>query len=750
MFLESLIAYRAQTERHQKGEFVPVPYGNEIIICPEPITFLTQLDDYSNDNVACMQEFKKMLTKFPRLKLSQGFGAFWFNTTTKGINLRPGLNQQSEPAPVIMGDNAVHALMAGQTGSGKSVMLNDLIFNLMAEYPPWELDIYLADFKKVEFSRYMNKFVAPHVSACAATSEIRYVVSMIQYMVDCMNAREALFARLGFQKLADLRNSSEFSDLPPIVLPRMLLIVDEFQQMFLDASAKEGEQIRNMLTAIVKKGRATGLHILFASQEMSNTLSRSDLANFKIRFALNCNVGVSMDVIGNKEATRIRKGSVIYNTSDGAVENNVIYTVPFIETNVEQNQDYSYFETFLAGMMNLRLASGFRKSQKFYQEDLQAPFMDADYQVPIENIHGSGRFDSLIENKTPLTLERILSRIRSYREGILGKTEKYFDIFTLGDYVTFSNLRFDIQTLFIEYGRSRNILAVSPKIEDLAYLEKLFSYNIITSPRPAVCGQAYQHIIYSFQPLIDGMFSLSDALGQDIVSSNPEDIEKLQVLLMKRNVLHQLCRDSKTAYDFVIGNYRANLALAARRMSADQVSKAESEMVVICHKLFDDVETEDIPAVCGNIASSDDYDITLKHLANNLMTFYTYSKNPVEAFPPTIVWISGIDAVERIPEWLISGMKKSMDDNILFIVLASSEFDQIRQISKCCDYIFAGGNNEVIYDRLEMQYTKKDAESIALDMYIRSKGEARSFKKYKCSLGRQYAPAVPFDELLTD
>lgn len=748
-FVEALQKYIFEQEnRHQKGEIDWVPYGKEVLICPEPITFLSRLDDYSNDQKACLAEFKKLLRSFPQVALNQHPGDFWFNTTKNGINLRPGMNVQEEPQAVQMGDTAVHGLLAGQTGSGKSVMLNNLIFNLLAEYPPWELDLYLADFKKVEFSRYMNKFITPHVSACAATSEIRYVISMIQYMVDCMNARESLFARLGFQKLADLRNSKEFADFPPLVLPRMLLIVDEFQQMFLDASPKEGEQIRNMLTAIVKKGRATGLHILFASQEMSNTLSRSDLANFKIRFALNCNVGVSMDVIGNNEATRIRKGTVIYNTSDGTADTNTRFTVPYVATEASADEDYSYFETFLAYMLQFKDMFGFSKSQKFYQEDLQSPFSRKDYQAPSYGQGTAGKYDHLLASNVPLTLEEILDRVRDYKKNVFRENKNYFDILTLGDYVTFSNLRYDIQTLFLEYGRCKNILAVSPRAEDLAYLEKLFSYNFAVSPRKDVIGVDYRHVIYSFQPALRGMFSLEDATGQKNVVTNPDDLVSLQNPLIKKRMLHQLCRECETAYEFAIGNYRANLAAAGRSFSPSQAQEMEAQAVVRLHQLFDEVSISEIPDVCGRICQSQDYNDVEKIIASNLITFHDYLENPYLAFPPTVVWIIGIDSVERIPEWLISAMKNAMDDNILFIVMANSEFDQMRQIAKCCDYILAGGNNSTIYDRLQMQYTKKEPDSIALDLNIRSMEEYRSFKKYKCSFGKQRAPEIPFDELL--
>lgn len=757
LFLKQFIKYAyEEVDRHGKTEFDWISYGpgQEIIICEEPLTFLSKLDDYSNDQRACCMEFKKMLKSFRRIRLEEEPGNYWFNTTKMGINLRPGL-EQDVPHAVQMGDNAVHGLMAGQTGSGKSAMLNNLIFNLLAEYPPWELDLYLADFKKVEFSRYMNQFETPHICACAATSEVRYVVSMIQHMVDCMNARESLFARLGYQKLADLRDGEEFKDLPPFVLPRMLLIVDEFQQLFLEASPKEGEQIRRMLTAIVKKGRATGLHILFASQEMNNTLSRSDLANFKIRFALNCNTGVSMDVIGNSGATLIRKGSVIYNTSDGNEESNRKFTVPYVKADIEPGNDYSYFEEFLAEMV---IASRmyeysdkkgvFTKSKKFYQEDLQAPFSKKDRQKVA--LSGKVRkYDDLISQKAELSLEEVLEQIYQHRKKYFTDARQdIFEVLTLGKYVTYANVHYDIQTLFLEYGRNKHVLAVSPRVEDLAYLEKLISYNFATSPRPEVIGEHYHHLVYSFQPGIRNLFSLEEATNAGFSCTNPDDFGQLQWLLERKRMLFQLCQECSGPYEFAMANYRRNLARESRNFSASDREEMEYKAVHICREQFGDLSAEDIPKKYEEILAGD-FPMVEQQMAKNLMVFYRYQKNIYQAFPPTVIWVIGIDSVERLPEWFINAMKNSLDYHVLFILMANSEFDQITQVAKCCDYIFAGGNNPRIYDRLQMNYSHKDVDSIVLDLNIRSMDENRSFKKYKCkSFEKKTAQRIDFDQVI--
>lgn len=756
-FFSELLEYvYNHPERHGINEFDEVSYGSnqEIILCDEPLAFLDKLDDYSNNQRRCCIEFKKLLQGFRRIKLEEPPGDYWFNTTKEGINLRPGLFND-QPQAIQMGDNAVHGLLAGQTGSGKSAMLNNLIFNLLVEYPPWELDLYLADFKKVEFSRYMNKFETPHVKACAATSEVRYVVSMIQHMVDCMNARESLFARLGYQKLADFRNAEEFKDLPPFVLPRMLLIVDEFQQLFLDASPKESEQIRQMLTAIVKKGRATGLHILFASQEMSNTLSRSDLANFKIRFALNCNISVSMDVIGNKEAASIRRGTVIYNTSDGNKENNVKFVVPYVKTDIEPGEDYSYFEKILAEMVQASQMyhySGskelFKKSQKFYQEDLQIPFSKKDSQ---ETAHLSTKrkYDYLISQKTELSLEEILEKIYEHRKNyFMDKNQDIFEILTLGQYVTYTDFYYDIQTLFLEYGRNKNILAVSPQTEDLVYLEKLLSYNFLTSPRPQIIGEPYHHFVYSFQPNIRNRFLLEETTKAELLCSNPDEFIQLQVFLERKKILYQLCQECETPYEFAVGNYRANLAIQRRSFSSSDMEKMEEQAVLICRELFGNLSIDDIPKTFKDIENGE-FNAVEHQLAKNLLLFYQYKQNPYQAFPPTVIWIIGIDSIERLPEWFINSMKNSLDYHVLFILMANSEFDQITQVAKCCDYIFAGGNNSRIYDRLPMNYSYKNTDSIVLDLNIRSMDENRSFKKYKCkNFEKKTAQRIDFDQIL--
>ena len=119
----------------------------------------------------------------------------------------------------------------------------------------------------------------------------------------------------------------------------MLLIVDEFQQMFSEATNREAEEIQTMLNSITKLGRATGFHLIFASQEMSGTLRGNTLANFKIRMALPCNKQISLDILGNGAAEQLERGYVLINTEAGDELSNQKYRVPFIETDQKDAEE---------------------------------------------------------------------------------------------------------------------------------------------------------------------------------------------------------------------------------------------------------------------------------------------------------------------------------------------------------------------------------------------------------------------------
>lgn len=724
-FFEEFYKYvKGTLEKPGQDEIDDVPYGGkkEIILCPEPLQFLKSFGSISADENKTRKRFEKLCVQeekgFKKLDVSKRSSLIWFNTTKNGINLRLGIDEATrEPTPIALGDNCVHGLIAGQTGSGKSVLMHNIIFNLIGEYAPWELDLYLADFKRVELSKYMTKGCkTPHVCACAATSEIRYVLSLINYIVDCMNAREDFFKRMGIEKIKTFRDIY-----PNIVLPRILLIVDEFQQMFLEASPKESELIRKMLTAIVKKGRATGVHIIFASQEMSHTLSASDLANFRLRICLNCNPSVSLDILGNKKAANCARGYVLANFDDYSEQTNHCYQVPICEGETDEldsaGNKMEYFNAYLQDIFKEATRFGFHKNSKFYDE---------------------------YEQKDITALDTVLEKIYSYRGNNMVSN---FDILTLGRYVTFSSKKYDIQTLFIERGLNKNILAISPNVEDVAYLQMLLWRNFSTSPVKAVDGEDYKHIIFALSPSVEILYRLDEHISPNnkTIYTNPDDINQLERLYKKREFFIPLFKIAKTPAEFAVMNYRKNIEMECTRRP-DLLIQREQNIPEI-ERVFSGFSLQDAFVEANRIMLMEKNPI-LQKIARNLQDFYAYNQNPASIFPRTIIWINGVDVIERIPTWLQIMMKNATDNDFLFVLTATSEFDNLSSVKKTCDYIFTGGNNRRIYDRLDINYTYKDADSIVLDLNIRSSAEERSFKKYLYEFQMKPSNQIPLDEIL--
>jgi hypothetical protein len=116
-------------------------------------------------------------------------------------------------------------------------------------------------------------------------------------------------------------------------------------------------------------------------------------------------------------------------------------------------------------------------------------------------------------------------------------------------------------------------------------------------------------------------------------------------------------------------------------------------------------------------------------------------------FKPMMVWISGLENIEKLPSWLATVMKNSMDYNILFIVFTTSE-DSIRNVLSACDYVFVSGTNPKMYDRAGLSYTNKTSDSIVVDFKIRSVNTERSFKMFRVEQNEMSVPSIDFDSIL--
>ncbi|MEM7576038.1 MAG: FtsK/SpoIIIE domain-containing protein [Planctomycetota bacterium] len=222
-----------------------------------------------------------------------------------------------------------HALIAGKTGSGKSSLLHALVTNLALWYPPDQLELYLIDFKKgVEFKPYVTHRL-PHARAIAIESDRGFGLSILGELDRLMDERGERFRAAGVQLLAQFRKAK-----PDEPMPRVLLVVDEFQELFsLDDQLAQDAAL--LLDRIVRQGRAFGVHAVMGSQSLSGAagLARGTMGQMAVRVALQCNEADSQLILNDdNSAARLlnRPGEAIYNARGGDLEGNAVFQVAWL------------------------------------------------------------------------------------------------------------------------------------------------------------------------------------------------------------------------------------------------------------------------------------------------------------------------------------------------------------------------------------------------------------------------------------
>ncbi len=221
-----------------------------------------------------------------------------------------------------------HVLIAGKTGSGKSTLLHALITNAALMYSPKELELYLIDFKKgVEFKTYAAHGL-PHARVVAVESEREFGLSVLQRLDVELKKRGDMYRDAGAQDVASYRRiTGEY-------LPRILLLVDEFQEFFIEDD-KLAQESSLLLDRLVRQGRAFGVHVTLGSQTLGGaySLARTTIAQMAIRIALQCSEADSHLILSEDNAAArllTRPGEAIYNDANGMIEGNHIFQVVWL------------------------------------------------------------------------------------------------------------------------------------------------------------------------------------------------------------------------------------------------------------------------------------------------------------------------------------------------------------------------------------------------------------------------------------
>ena len=261
------------------------------------------------------------------------YGPMWFGDSGQDVRLVTGYKNGDSRfiGDYRIGDTNPHGILAGSTGQGKSVTLNAYIYGMCYMYAPWDLELVLCDPKIVEFKKMATEFPMPQITAVAATSDIDYVISVLDEQKKIMMKRNHLFIELTKSSGHTIAKIADFRKFTGLNMAQILIIVDEFQTLFKNAG-KKLNQLISIIDAFARLGRNTGCHLLMASQELGSDLPKGILMNIKLRMAMGCYPAVSEQVLKNDGAAANygRRGYMILNDNvNQGKSNNVLFRIPF-------------------------------------------------------------------------------------------------------------------------------------------------------------------------------------------------------------------------------------------------------------------------------------------------------------------------------------------------------------------------------------------------------------------------------------
>jgi S-DNA-T family DNA segregation ATPase FtsK/SpoIIIE len=263
---------------------------------------------------------------------------WWKGDSRSGIEVPLGRAGAMKLQSLDLGrGTSQHVLISGKTGSGKSTLLHVLITNVALRYSPDEVELYLVDFKKgVEFKAY-SRHQLPHARVIAIESEREFGLSVLQRLDSELRDRGDRFRRLGVQDLKGFRNSQ-----PDEKLARILLMIDEFQELFVEDD-RIAQEAALLLDRLVRQGRAFGIHVLLGSQTLGGaySLARSTIGQMAVRIALQCSESDAHLILSEENtAARLltRPGEAIYNDANGLFEGNHPFQIVWLSD--DERDDY--------------------------------------------------------------------------------------------------------------------------------------------------------------------------------------------------------------------------------------------------------------------------------------------------------------------------------------------------------------------------------------------------------------------------
>ncbi len=272
------------------------------------------------DKIKAYYEKKKVVKR--ELKDLQRDKEFWTKSSQYEVSVPVGWDINHKEVCFEIGNAQNHTLICGRSGSGKSNFLHVLIQNLAFYYASNEVQLFLLDYKEgVEFNAYTNPSPLEHARLVSVASSVGFGVSFLSWLCKEMQERANLFKQFKVKDLSDYRKHEK--------MPRLIVVIDEFQVLFSDKSTQVKESVEQSLNTLLKKGRSYGVHLILATQTMRGTdINPSFKAQIANRIALPMDADDSTKILDDDVACELVRPEGIFNNNGGHQKYHTKMSIP--------------------------------------------------------------------------------------------------------------------------------------------------------------------------------------------------------------------------------------------------------------------------------------------------------------------------------------------------------------------------------------------------------------------------------------
>ncbi|MCP3736648.1 DNA translocase FtsK [Helicobacter pylori] len=271
------------------------------------------------DKIKAYYEKKKVVKR--ELKDLQKDEKFWTKSSQHEVVVPVGWDINHKEVYFEIDEVQNHTLICDHSGSGKSNFLHVLIQNLAFYYAPNEVQLFLLDYKEgVEFNAYTDP-ILEHARLVSVASSVGFGVSFLSWLCDEIEKRSNLFKQFNVKDLSDYRKHEK--------MPRLIVVIDEFQVLFSDNSTKGKESVERSLNTLLKKGRSYGVHLILATQTMrGGEIDSSIKAQIANRIALPMDADDSAKILDDDVACELVRPEGIFNNNGGHQKYHTKMSIP--------------------------------------------------------------------------------------------------------------------------------------------------------------------------------------------------------------------------------------------------------------------------------------------------------------------------------------------------------------------------------------------------------------------------------------